>query len=342
MPPLAVPPAARYPSGDRGRPWGTDPMIRNFVTDPDGRLAEAGGDAPDPAAFWIDLHQPTREEELAAEALVGADIPSPEESAEIEFSSRIFMDGEVALMSLPVLSTSGPHPELLTMTFVLAEGRLVTVRHHETAPIRAFFAAVKKRPELCAGPAETFAGLADAVADRVADQLEETGAALDALWRGAFEGTHASRDLDAILRKLGRSGDVIAKAQESLVGLSRVLTFARALGPVKRSASASRTVKTVSRDVNLLIQHADSLSARLTFLLDATLGMINVEQNAIIKIFSVVAAIFLPPTLIASVYGMNFEHMPELAWHLGYPLALAAMVASMIAPYLWFRRRGWI
>ena len=144
------------------------------------------------------------------------------------------------------------------------------------------------------------------------------------------------------LRQCGRNGDVIAKIRESLMTLSRLTGFAHLSARLSAHADALAMLRTVEQDVNSLKDHVSFLASKTTFLLDATLGMINIEQNAIIKIFSVVAVMFLPPTLVASVYGMNFHDMPELSWHLGYPLALAAMVGSMIIPYVFFKYKNWL
>jgi magnesium transporter len=143
------------------------------------------------------------------------------------------------------------------------------------------------------------------------------------------------------LRKLGRHQDLTSKARESLVTIGRLLSFLSLPG-AERNKDFRTRIKTLQRDAQSITEYTAFLSNNLTFLLDAMLGLINIEQNAIIKIFSVAAVVFLPPTLIASIYGMNFEHMPELAWPLGYPFALVLMVISAVLPYLLFKRRGWL
>ncbi len=296
----------------------------------------------DAASAWIDLVNPTREEELEVERLIGAELPTPEEMAEIEVSSRVYMEGEAAVMTLPVLIASKDYPEIANLTFVLTPRHLATIRYAEPSSFTAFAASAQRQPDLCSGPVDVFAGLSDAVADRIADLLEEAAAQLDRLGRNVFAAETPDRDLRRMMQDLGRSGEIASKSRETLVGLSRVIAFARGVDHIRAAPHAAQKLKVVARDVDLLIEHADATANRITFLLDAMLGMINIEQNAIIKIFSVVAVMFLPPTLIASVYGMNFHVMPELDWTFGYPLAICAMVASMIAPYLYFRRKGWI
>ena len=187
----------------------------------------------------------------------------------------------------------------------------------------------------------------DALIDRVADVLERIGLEVDGISHEVFEHPATPRqtgDFQSILRALGRRGDLTSKVRESLVGIGRLLMFfgQASEANAKTAKDLRARLRTMSRDVRSLTEHASFLSAKINFLLDATLGMINIEQNAIIKIFSVVAVVFLPPTLIASIYGMNFDFMPELDWAIGYPLALALMLGSAIAPYIYFKRRGWL
>jgi magnesium transporter len=196
-----------------------------------------------------------------------------------------------------------------------------------------------------------FQGLLDAVVERIADILENVGAGLEALSLEVFASRagarSAGRDYKEMLTRLGRYSDLASKTRESLLSMARLCWFYQ---EVDKSALAAQQdqpgldahVTTVNRDIAALSDHAAFLSGKVAFLLDATLGLINVEQNAIIKIVSVAAVVFLPPTLVASIYGMNFRHMPELAWPLGYPLAILMMIASAIFPFYWFKRKGWL
>jgi magnesium transporter len=180
------------------------------------------------------------------------------------------------------------------------------------------------------------------IVDRLADILEAIGREVDRLSRAVFRPQGAA-DYQTVLRGLGRQGDLVRYASDSLVSLERLYVFvtaAAAGGPGGKDGKAR--LKTLGRDTRFLSEHAGSLSAKLNFLLDATLGMISIQQNAIIKIFSVAAVVFLPPTLIASIYGMNFEVMPELHWLAGYPFALGLMVLSAVVSYWFFKSRGWL
>ena len=321
-------------------------MIRTYRVEADrcARAEAAEGLEAAPSAAWIDLLDPPIEEEEAVERVIGADIPTREEMAEIEASSRLYIERGAAIMTAPLLIKSrGPYPESTDVTFVLTARHLVTIRYAEPTAFTTFAGTVERAPQICAGPEQAFAGLIDAISDRLADVLEEVGRALDSLSREVFSpAENATRDFGRQMQTLGRNGDIVSKARESLVALSRMIGFARDLEQVRKSKAADHKLRTVERDVEVLLEHASSLSVKTSFLLEALLGMINIEQNAMIKIFSVVAVMFLPPTLIASVYGMNFEHMPELDWPFAYPLALVAMIVSMIVPYLYFKRKGWI
>jgi magnesium transporter len=192
-------------------------------------------------------------------------------------------------------------------------------------------------------------GLLEAIIDRIADALELVGNTVDAISRDVFRNkasnvTKKTRDLRSLIECIGSKGDNLTLIRESLISIIRLVTYHAALdtGNQKPSKEGRQRVKLIQRDASSLGDHAAFLSNKINFLLDATLGLINLEQNQIIKIFSVAAVVFLPPTLIASIYGMNFEHMPELKWLLGYPWAIGLMIGSAILPYVCFKRRGWL
>ena len=309
----------------------------------DGRLDGPG--APLHESLWLDLLDPTADEEADVETLVGFDVPTRADMEEIEASSRLYMsDGAAVMTAILPAQADDDDPEMAPVSFVLTPTRLVTVRYHDPRSFGTFAARAGKGVTDLDDPTGLLVALLEVVVDRMADILERTGAEIDGLSRRIFRHPEeAGRDFRAILEGIGRKGDLISKSVDSLLTLDRLHRFlAHVTQQRKTSKDLRERVKTLSRDTGSLVDHANFLSAKVTFLLDATLGMISIEQNQINKIFSVVAVIFLPPTLIASVFGMNFEHMPGLGWPLGYPAALLLMVASAAGSYLFFRRKGWL
>jgi magnesium transporter len=326
-------------------------MLNVFVVDARGCLkkVEVAPDQSLPAeAVWLDLVAPTDDEEHRVESLLGVEVPTREEMQEIELSSRLYEENGALYMTDTVVSKAETeHPEASAVTFILAGDRLVTVRYAEPQSFTLFAARCQRSPGPYGRGDAVLTGLLDALIDRMADVLERIGLEVDDISHDVFRHSSkpgASGDFQHILRGLGRRDDLTSKVRESLVGTGRLLMFFGQAGtPDTKAAKDLRNrLRTMSRDVRSLTEHASFLSGKINFLLEATLGMIAIEQNATIKIFSVVAVVFLPPTLIASIYGMNFDFMPELAWPLGYPLAIALMLASAIAPYLYFKRRGWL
>src|SRR5258705_5119138 len=239
------------------------------------------------------------------------------------------------------------NPRTTAVTFILASHRLVTVRYDEPKP---FMLVENKLARFCP-PGITgemvLMELLDAVIDRNADILERAGGDMDTISHAIFEpeGTgrtgHAKRYSD-ILIAIGRKGDLTSKVRESLVSVGRVVTFVAAAVDVKWSKDMREQLKTMQRDVISLTDHASYLSNKITFVLDAMLGVVNLEQNNIIKLFSVMAVVLMPPTLIASIYGMNFKIMPELEWVHGYSYALVAMLLAAVGPYLFFKWKKWL
>ena len=298
--------------------------------------------------IWIDLASPTRGEEKLVEDLVGINVPTKEDMEEIEISSRLYLENGAAFMTviLPSRTETGD-PEMHPVTFVLTDRHLITIRYHEPRSFRTFPARAEKIPVGCETAEEVLMGLLEATVDRLADILERDGQDIDGISRRIFrhraDKPTRTRDFQEVLENIGQKGDLTSKIRDSLVSFDRMAGFLSHLAQQRRSGKNIRErIKTLSRDIRSLADYAGFLSQQITFLLDATLGMINIEQNAIIKIFSVAAVVFLPPTLIASIYGMNFTHMPELDWPFGYPFAIGLMIVSAILPYVYFKRRGWL
>ncbi|PLR28892.1 magnesium transporter [Caulobacter zeae] len=307
---------------------------------------EPGGQTPDwrlPAdAVWIELVDPTRAEEVAVEQSIGLLLPTREEMAEIEASSRLYQeDGGTFMTATILVNAEGELPTAAPVTFVLAGDKLVTIRYVEPRAFSVFAAQAERQPSLCPHGPQTFLGLLDAVVDRTADILERTASEVETQSRAIF-GRPRGVAFEKILSRLGRAQNVNAKARDSLVSLARLLSFASLAEQFEGDKELRDHLKSLQRDVQSITDHSSYLSGNITFLLDAALGFINIEQNQIFKIFSVFSVVFLPPTLIAGIYGMNFLHMPELGWKEGYPMALGLMLIAALAPLIWFRRKGWL
>ncbi len=303
----------------------------------------SGAALPDDA-IWVDIREPEEDEARAVEEALGFKLPNRAVMEEIEVSSRLYQEGSASYMTATVIARSeSDRPQSVPITFVLVGKKLVTVRYADPLPFRQFAGQVERLNHIFTGE-DVLAGLLDAIVDRIADILESVQQELDKLSARIFAKDRARGDVDFndVLRIVGQAQGLTMRTNESLLTIGRVLTFVSRPGETKLDKTTARLFKTVSRDVSSLSDHASYLSNNITFLLDATLGMINIEQTGIIKIFSVAAVVFLPPTLIASIYGMNFKFMPELDWLAGYPLSLVLMVVSSILPYLYFKRRGWL
>jgi len=304
--------------------------------------------APFPDEFlWADLFEPTPEEEKAVESLLTVDVPTRDEMKEIETSNRLYEeDGAVYMTATVGSKLDSAAPESSAITFILANDRLITNRYVDPTPVRRFMTHVERSPAACTSSATLLAGLLEAFTERIADLLESVQVELDSVSLIIFPRTNgaaaSNRDLHAMIQKIGVNGDLISKARESLVSFQRLLMYVQQATNVSLSQDQRGRFKSTLRDVQSLSDHASFLGNKVQFLLDAVLGLINLEQNNIITIFSVAAVMFLPPTLVASIYGMNFHFMPELDKHWGYPMALVAMVVSAVIPYIYFRRKGWL
>jgi magnesium transporter len=318
-----------------------------------GRLTEfapGAGETLPAEATWIDLFQPTRAEEKLVEAALGVEVPTREEMQEIEPSSRLYEDNGALFMTASVVrNAETDEPESTPVTFILARGTLVTLRYAEPHSFRIFIAHAERQAGLCATGPSAFVNLLEAIIDREADILEHVAADVDSIAAELFRpgapgqrGRVGQGGYQGVLARIGRSQNVTSKTRDSLGSLNRLLIFLSSAGERALPKDLRGRVKSMGRDVASLTDSAGFLAGNINFLLNASLGMIANEQNGIIKIFSVAAVVFLPPTLVASIYGMNFEVMPELHWLFGYPFALALMVVSAILPYWYFKHRGWL
>jgi magnesium transporter len=314
----------------------------------DGTLVKrTAGVLTGPAPVWIDLLHPTKDEELGVEKMFSLSIPTKDEMQEIETSSRLYHEGAAHYMTATLLRQKDDDPATRTnVTFILVEKTLITVRYEEPRAFGIFVARAQKKDATCDTGCSVLVGLLEAIIDREADRIERITGEVDKLGQSIFtpKGGKGSRSkrFEATIKTVGLQGEIASRARECLLSLDRMLTFiAHVAGERGEDKSLRARLKTVSRDINSLELHVDAVSQKVQFLLDATLGLISIEQNNIIKIFSVASVALMPPTLIASIYGMNFKHMPELDSVYGYPIALFGMLLSAVIPFVYFKRKGW-
>ncbi|MFN7175878.1 MAG: magnesium transporter CorA family protein [Thermaurantiacus sp.] len=329
-------------------------MLNAFLPGRIGPVAFAPTDSPEPLhqAVWIDVADPLAWEKPMVEEALGVALPSRSDMTEIEASSRTYREDGALFLTVPlVVGLASDDPRSVPVTFILSRQRLITMRYGDPQPFRTLNLAYGRTPPP-ADPMAVLLRLLELIVGRAADTLERMGAEIDEIARRIF-GAPADRrlsteDLNMILRRIGLTQFVLTKEHESLAALARSVAF---LGvplvpaegaPARRDRAHRDTLKSLQRDIHSLNENSAFLFSNLGFLLDAAMGRISVEQSAIIKIFSVAAVVLLPPTMVASIYGMNFEFMPELVWPLGYPMALLLMVLSSVVPYLLFKRKGWL
>ena len=304
-------------------------------------------DVPE-SAVWFDLINPNLQEDKIVERQVGIAVPTREEMQEIEVTSRLYVENGARYMTATLMCQSDTDaPKTTPVTFILSGHRLITVRYDEPRP---FMIVGTKLARVCP-PTVTgesvLMDLLDAVIDRAADILERIGAEVDQVSHDIFEPEEGradrTRSYNEILKMIGKKGDLASKVRESLVSIGRLLLYLANEADSMRWAKEPRAqLRGMQRDVHSLSDHAAYLSNKIQFLLDAMLGVVTIEQNNVIKIFSVAAVALMPPTLIASIYGMNFKQMPELDWQYGYPLAIFLMIFAAALPYLFFKWKKWL
>ena len=314
--------------------------------------ADAGRASLPPEIVWIDLLSPEASETAFVEKTTGLVVPSLDELSEIESSSRLRTRDGALYLSLPLIYTAEPDDPMSTpVGFVLTRDRLITVRFAEL-PSFGSFADRTLSPE---SPHVTglgiFIELLEAIVDRLADALERSASELDRLSHRLFRAGPASplsrrrsigeANLRGILRRVGHNGDLTSKIRDSLLGIARIVPFVLTLAADWLPHELKPRLETLRQDIASLNDYDAHLLNKVQLLLDGTLGLINIDQNNIIKVLTIVSVVGVPPTLVASMYGMNFKHMPELDWAWGYPYGLALIVLSAILPLLWFKWRGW-
>ena len=325
-------------------------MLRAYGPGCDGRIVNAAIEQIPDSATWIDLEEPTNEEERLVERCIGVNVPTQDEMSEIEPSSRLYeKNGALYMTASALRGVDEAHPTTTPIGFVLAGNRLVTIRYATPKPVRTFENHARREPELVRDGATALVRLLDAIIDRLADEIENVSARMEQLSQQIFQEQQDERripaaKLTALLTSIGRTQTLLTKIRYSAVSTLRLLSFLGGSNLVHdgNHQDLRHHITSLTSDITALSEHASFLSDNLTFLLDASLGLISIEQNAAMKLFSWAAVIFLPPTLVAGIFGMNFHYMPELNWHYGYPVSLLVMLVTAVGPYLYFKRRGWI
>jgi len=303
---------------------------------------------------WVDLLNGSIDEVAFVERATGRHVPTFEELVEIESSSRLHTrNGALYLSASIVFHAGSGHPLTTPVGFVLMPDRLITVRFEALEAFDTPKENAVPPDEGHPSSAAAFTGLMEAIVDRMADALEHVGAELKAMSHRVFDAetrgaarlrqpAQEDSDLREILRRVGRGGDVASDIRDSLLGLGRIVPYVTGQGADWLPAAVKPRLETLHQDIASLADYDTHLANKVQLLLDATLGLISIEQNNIIKVLTIVSVVGVPPTLVASLYGMNFRHMPELDWAWGYPYGLALIAISAVGPLLWFKLRGWL
>jgi magnesium transporter len=316
-------------------------MLNTFKT------AFGGPTAQGDKSVWIDLLTPTPDETARVAAECGIQVPSREALQEVETSSRLRAEGRVLYVSMPLAlqdPAAGFAP--LPLGFILSPELLVTVRYSEVHAFTVERARVVRDPHVSS--TGVFVLLVEGIVDFCADTLENVSGDLAAISASTFgghensaRGKRATYALRESLRTVGSAGDHLSRIRESLLGLQRLVGFVSEMAVDWLAPDLQTRLKSARQDLGSLVDFEAHLSGKTQFLLDAILGFINTEQNEIFKVLTIVSVVGIPPTLIASMYGMNFHNMPELGWRWGYQYGLTLIVLSILLPILWFKRRGW-
>ncbi|MGH8138531.1 MAG: magnesium transporter CorA family protein [Steroidobacteraceae bacterium] len=324
-------------------------MLSIFVPHANGLVCgESAANSPlAPEALWIDLRDPTPEEEQTVESALGIDVPTREEMREIEASNRFYEEnGALYMTATLVTKLDTDLPERTQVTFILIGSKLVTNRYTDPLPFRRFINYVGTHPMAAPSSATVLAGLLESIVNRIADVLEKVGGDVDSISSEIFARSYDKRtaplDFRRVLERIGQSGELVSKAKESLVSLTRLLGFVQQSANTQITQESRVRFRMLSRDVLAMTDHSSFLGDKVQFVLDATLGMVSIDQNNILKIFSVVTVFLLPPSVITGFYGMNFEHIPWLHATWGPGVGIAMMVVSAVVPYLYFKKRGWL
>ncbi|MBD3655840.1 magnesium/cobalt transporter CorA [Marinobacter sp. G11] len=289
-------------------------------------------------ADWIDAQEPNEEERALLQGMLHTDLPESDELEEIEASARCFVDQAGMHIHFLFLAPTGGRHTTVNVACILQKERLITIREGDPADFRLLRMRARRGQVEAQSPEDLLVTLLEQKIENHADTLEDLHRQLEKVSYLVLEDEEA--ELEDAISQLARLEDSNGKVRLCLMDTQRDISFL--LRHLRTRSEQIKTLREMMRDIETLMSHTTFLFDKINFLMDSTQGFINIEQNKIIKIFSIAAVVFLPPTLIASIYGMNFEHMPELKWLLGYPWAIGLMIAAGIAPYWYFKRKGWM
>ncbi|PKM09846.1 MAG: magnesium and cobalt transport protein CorA [Gammaproteobacteria bacterium HGW-Gammaproteobacteria-3] len=290
-------------------------------------------------AKWVDAYEPEHEERELLQTFLRTELPDSTEVEEIEASARYFVDSFGIHIHSLFLGQKEGRSQTVSVAFILHADRLITLRKNlELADFRLLRMRARKKRIEVANPRELLLTIFEQKVENLADTIEDIFGRLGHVSYQVLEEEGA--DNEDSIDQLAKLEDTNGKIRLCLMDTQRSLAFL--LRQMRGQPECQETIHDMMRDIDTLLSHTAFLFEKINFLMDAALGFINIEQNQIIKTFSIAAVVFMPPTLIASIYGMNFEYMPELKWLLGYPGALVLMVLSGIAPYWFFKRKGWL
>ena len=290
------------------------------------------------SANWIDARDPDENERRMLEKLVHDDLPEADDIDEIESSARFFVDrAGIHVHSLFMGQKDGRHTTC-SVACILQKNRLITIRDDELADFRLMRMRARQGQVESRTPAELLITLLDQKVENLADSLEDVHLQLERTSHFVLEEEDA--DLEEAIDNLAKLEDTNGKIRLCLMDTQRAILFLQR--HLRDEPEQQENCREIMRDIDALMSHTTFMFDKINFLMDSTQGFINIEQNQIIKTFSVAAILFLPPTVIASMYGMNFKIMPETEWSLGYPMAIGLMAASTIVSYLYFKFKGWL
>ncbi len=299
---------------------------------------------------WIDMHAPSTDEKKYIERCFNIDVLTSEEISRIEVMSPFYKSKESYYMTLTTIGRKDTqHFDCIAFTSVITTKCLITLHYDDIPALKTFTNLTKYEIGMYRMPAILLSAITEVFIHDVGEILEKTGNSLDLLIEDVFDkqirtkGVRQVNNYNIIISKIGHIGNTISMSRESLVSINRLIIYFTQIeyNSILQKEHKLR-LRHMAREIGSLTEYASFLAQRTSFLLDATLGLLSVEQNMVVKVFTIASAVLMPPTLIASVYGMNFRFMPETTWEYGYPLAVLLMLVSAILPYRYFKRKGWL